>query len=409
MSLTQRVADAVGGLPTRTALAEALRLLSPLRFQLDWDPSSPSAVVVGCTTEDVPTLQAVVASSQRSILLLERVAAASQRGYRRSKALQAQLEDETLPAGIVAESQAMKRVVSQVRAVAALPTTVLITGESGTGKEVIARLLHTLSLRRHKQFLAVNCAAVPHDLFETVILGHEKGAFTGANHQHRGYVERAGDGTLLLDEVGDLSSAAQAKLLRLLQEREFERVGGYATLQAKCRFVAATNRNLEAMVADGQFREDLYYRLNVFPIELAPLRGRPGDLPRLLESLVARLCKRHGRPPPEIPPALISHLARYAWPGNIRELENTLERALILSPGTVLQLPPHWPGPPSYSRSEVPSTLDGAMRACIKQALRIADGKIYGLDGAAAIVGLKPSTLQWRMKKLGINHEHFRR
>ena len=240
---------------------------------------------------------------------------------------------------IVGESAALRRVLKEVETVAPTGSTVLIRGETGTGKELIARALHDLSPRRERTFVKLNCAAIPTGLLESELFGHEKGAFTGAISQKVGRFELAHQGTLFLDEVGDIPPELQPKLLRVLQEQEFERLGGTKTIKVDVRLVAATNRDLAAMVADGRFRDDLYYRLNVFPLVLPPLRERRDDIPRLVRHFTQQFARRMGRRIETIPSAVMEALVRYPWPGNIRELQNVIERAVILSPGSSLQVP----------------------------------------------------------------------
>src|SRR5438067_3526396 len=240
---------------------------------------------------------------------------------------------------IIGTSGALESVLEQVQRVAPTDSTVLVEGETGTGKELIARAIHNLSSRCGRAFVKLNCAAIPLDLLESELFGHEKGAFTGAIAQKVGRFEMANKGTLFLDEVGDIPPALQPKLLRVLQEQEFERLGGTRTHQVDVRLVAATNRDLARMVADGRFRSDLYYRLNVFPVVLPPLRERPDDIPRLVRHLTQRFARRMGRRIEAIPSAVLDALVRYPWPGNVRELQNIIERAVILSPGPALQVP----------------------------------------------------------------------
>src|SRR5215467_10171917 len=239
---------------------------------------------------------------------------------------------------IVGESAAIKRTLAQVELAAPGTTTVLILGETGTGKELIARAIHNLSPRRERTFVKINCAAIPSGLLESELFGHERGAFTGAINQKVGRFELADKGTIFLDEVGDIGLELQPKLLRVLQEQEFERLGSTTTIRVNVRLVAATNRDLPRMVADGQFRGDLYYRLHVFPISLPPLRERPEDIPRLVRHFTQKFARRMGRRIETIPAEAMDALVRYAWPGNVRELENVIERAVILSPGTALQI-----------------------------------------------------------------------
>ncbi len=338
---------------------------------------------------------------------------------------------------IVGESAALRRVLKEVETVAPTGSTVLIRGETGTGKELIARALHDLSPRRDRTFVKLNCAAIPTGLLESELFGHEKGAFTGAISQKVGRFELAHQGTLFLDEVGDIPSELQPKLLRVLQEQEFERLGGTKTITVDVRLVAATNRDLAAMVAEGRFRSDLYYRLNVFPLVLPPLRERPDDIPRLVRHFTQRFARRMGRRIETIPSAVLEALVRHPWPGNIRELQNVIERAVILSSGPTLQVPlgdlevgnqkSEVEGQKTEvrsQRSEVsvrkavseddPQTSDlrpptsgltlvDAEREHILGVLRESNWVVGGPKGAAARLGMKRSTLHWKMKKLGIS------
>jgi formate hydrogenlyase transcriptional activator len=304
---------------------------------------------------------------------------------------------------IVGESPALKRVLSQVETVAGTDSTVLILGETGTGKEVIARAIHDLSLRRERTFVKVNCAAIPTGLLESELFGHEKGAFTGAIAQKVGRFELAHRGTLFLDEVGDIPLELQPKLLRVLQEKEFERLGSTRTLHVDVRVVAATNRDLTQMVEDRLFRSDLYYRLNVFPIIVPPLRERAEDIPLLVRYFAQKYARRMDRRIETIPAEEMEALTRYHWPGNVRELENLIERAVILSRGPTL----HVPLPEDRLSGEGPSasllTLEAAEREHILRTLRDTDWVIAGPHGAAARLGIKRTTLQSRMAKLGIS------
>jgi len=307
---------------------------------------------------------------------------------------------------IVGESAILRRVLKEVETVAPTGSTVLICGETGTGKELIARALHDLSPRRERTFVKLNCAAIPTGLLESELFGHEKGAFTGAISQKVGRFELAHQGTLFLDEVGDIPPELQPKLLRVLQEQEFERLGSTKTIAVDVRLVAATNRDLAAMVADGRFRSDLYYRLNVFPLVLPPLRERSDDIPRLVRHFTQRFARRMGRRIETIPSAILDALVRHPWPGNIRELQNVIERAVILSPGSTLQVPlgelqPAHATVPSAPASTV--TLADAEREHILGILRETDWVVGGPKGAAARLGMKRSTLLWKMKKLGIS------
>jgi formate hydrogenlyase transcriptional activator len=325
---------------------------------------------------------------------------------------------------IVGESPALRRVLKQVEAVAPTDSTVLILGETGTGKELIARALHELSPRRERTFVNLNCAAIPTGLLESELFGHEKGAFTGAISQKIGRFELAHQGTLFLDEVGDIPPELQPKLLRVLQQHEFERLGSTRTIKVDVRLVAATNRDLARMVQAGRFRQDLYYRLNVFPLVLPPLRERSDDIPHLVRHFTQQFARRMGRRIETIPAAVMEALVRYPWPGNIRELQNVIERAVILSPGPALQIPPgdlqlSGVGSPESGVSEQKAssrapdsgpltpgkavTLADAEREHILGVLRETGWVLGGPKGAATRLGMKRSTLRWKMKRLGIS------
>ncbi len=307
---------------------------------------------------------------------------------------------------IVGESAALKRVLSQVEIVAPTDSTVLIQGETGTGKELIARAIHNLSGRRERTFVKLNCAAIPTGLLESELFGHERGAFTGAIAQKIGRFELAHGGTLFLDEIGDIPLELQAKFLRVLQEQEFERLGATRTIRVDIRLVAATNRDLAGMVADGQFRSDLYYRLNVFPIVNPPLRDRSEDITPLVRYFTQKFARRMSKRIETIPTETMAALTRYHWPGNIRELENVIERAVILSRGSHLAVPlaelkPRDDAAPVVLPRGL-TTLEEAEREHIRQALEQAGWRVGGPAGAAARLGLKRTTLQSRMAKLGI-------
>ncbi len=306
---------------------------------------------------------------------------------------------------IVGGSAALRRVLQQVETVAPTGSTVLIRGETGTGKELIARALHDLSPCKGRTFVKLNCAAIPTGLLESELFGHEKGAFTGAITQKVGRFGVANQGTLFLDEVGDIALELQPKLLRVLQEQEFERLGGTKTIKVSVRLVAATNRDLAAMVADGCFRSDLYYRLNVFPLTLPSLRDRTEDIPQLVRHFTLQYARRMGRRIETIPSEAMDALVRYSWPGNVRELQNVIERAVILSPGASLQVPLS-DLLPSDTRAAAPVSavsLADAERQHILEALRETGGVLGGPDGAAARLGMKRSTLYKKMKKLRIS------
>jgi formate hydrogenlyase transcriptional activator len=309
---------------------------------------------------------------------------------------------------IIGNSPALESVLEQVERVAPTDSTVLIQGETGTGKELIAHAIHNLSSRCGRPFIRLNCAAIPLDLLESELFGHEKGAFTGAIAQKVGRFELADKGTLFLDEVGDIPPALQPKLLRVLQEQEFERLGSTRTHQVDVRLVAATNRNLMEMANRGEFRSDLYYRLNVFPVMLPPLRDRREDIPALVNHFAEVYGRRMSRQIDHIPPATLSALTSYDWPGNIRELQNLIERAVILSDDGVLPNPLPAGGTfavatHAAAAPPAPTTLKDSQRILILQTLESVGWVIGGPRGAATKLGLKRTTLIHKMQKLGIS------
>jgi transcriptional regulator with GAF, ATPase, and Fis domain len=337
--------------------------------------------------------------------------------HNRSRAVIGALEDEIRSGHdfreIVGRSSALTRLLDQLALVAATESTVLVLGETGTGKELVARAIHDRSPRHERPLVKVNCAALPRELVESELFGHEKGAFTGATQQRRGRFELADGGTLFLDEVGELPLEAQAKLLRVLQEQEFERVGGTRTLRADVRLIAATNRDLGARAAAGEFRPDLYYRLNVFPVTVPALRERREDVPLLIAHFLGKAARKLGRSFEGVSPAFLERAAAYDWPGNVRELENLVERAAILSRGPLLDaLEPfgahsaapaaRMPADPAPVAAAPVGTLEDVERAHIECVLGAARWVIEGPQGAAAVLGLNPSTLRGRMRKLGI-------
>jgi formate hydrogenlyase transcriptional activator len=308
---------------------------------------------------------------------------------------------------LIGGSPALEAVLEGVRRVAPTSSTVLIQGETGTGKELIARAIHNVSPRCGRPFIKLNCAAIPLDLLESELFGHEKGAFTGAITQKLGRFELADKGTLFLDEVGDIPAPLQPKLLRILQEQEFERLGSSRTHHVDVRLVAATHRNLAEMVRNGDFRSDLYFRLNVFPVELPPLRERREDIPALVEHFAEILGRRVGRSIDHIPPETMMALCSYDWPGNIRELQNLIERAVILSENGVLPNPLLNIGTQRITVSSLPTTLIDSERALILRTLEAAGWVIGGRDGAAARLGLKRTTLIYKMQRHGISRPSF--
>lgn len=310
---------------------------------------------------------------------------------------------------IVGRSPALLSVLQRVSKVAASDSTVLVIGETGTGKELVARAIHSASPRRGRTLVKLNCAALPTGLVESELFGHEKGAFTGATARKPGRFELADGGTLFLDEIGELPLDAQSKLLRVLQEREFERVGGTSPVRADVRVIAATNRDLMAMVKQKTFREDLFYRLNVFPVRLPPLREREDDVPLLVEFLVQKFAARARKTVTAISPETMALMTAYPWPGNIRELENVLERAIILADGPVLEIDPDVLGVAAPAGTDPQSTGDSSRsliaveREHILAVLRQANWVIEGLSGAAKVLAMHPNTLRSRLKKLGIS------
>jgi DNA-binding NtrC family response regulator len=306
---------------------------------------------------------------------------------------------------IVGTSAGLRAVLDQVEVVAPTDSTVLINGETGTGKELIARAIHKISSRSNRAFVKLNCAAIPSGLLESELFGHEKGAFTGAVAQKIGRFELANGGTLFLDEVGDIPLELQPKLLRVLQEQEFERLGSTRTIRVDVRLVAATNRDLLQMTGEKEFREDLYFRLNVFPIRIPPLRDRAGDIPLLVRHYVDMYAQRMKKQIETIPEEAMAALYRYSWPGNIRELQNFIERAVILTPASVLQIQINELQQSNPISSTMTGTLEDVDRQRILQALRETGSVIGGPRGAAARLGLKRTTLLSKMQRLGITRK----
>ena len=321
---------------------------------------------------------------------------------------EAQRRDATVEP-LRAASPAMRAVLDQVRAVAATVATVLITGETGTGKEKVAETLFHLSNRHDKPFIKVNCSALPASLIESELFGHVKGAFSGATSARKGRFELADGGTLFLDEIGDLPLDLQPKLLRALQEKEIDPLGSERPRRVDVRLVAATHQDLRKAVAEGRFREDLYYRLSVFPIHLPPLRERPGDIADLAQAFLERFARENRMPAVRLPEAVRAQLEAYAWPGNVRELQNVLERAAILSGSREFRLPPGALGTSGERVGAKPPTWEAQERAYLERLLRHTGGKVAGERGAATLAGLPASTLLSRLDKLGLRPRDFRK
>jgi len=357
------------------------------------------------SAEDAELLAAVanqVAFAVENSLAFQKIAELKDKIAAQNVYLQEEIRTQHDFEEIVGNSPALRSVLQQVETVAPTGSTVLVVGETGTGKELIARAIHDLSARRSGTFVKINCAAIPTGLLESELFGHERGAFTGAIAQRVGRFELANGGTLFLDEVGDIPLELQPKLLRVLQEQEFERLGSSRTIRVDVRLVGATNRNLAEMVDQGTFRRDLYYRLNVFPLSVPPLRERSEDIPPLVRYYVQKFARRLGKRIDTIPADAMTALTRYAWPGNVRELENAMERAVILTKGGALRVPVA-----EFRSRAAPAaaggTLEATEREAILRALQEAHGVIGGPQGAAARLGLKRTTLQSRMLKLGID------
>ena len=375
------------------------------------------ALYVGRTTtvafsdEDVALLgqaSAQIAIAAENARAFEELAHANARLADEKHYLEREL-DQQFPE-IIGRSRALRDTLAAVKTVAPTDSSVLILGETGTGKELIARAIHNLGVRSARPFIRMNAAALPVSLLESELFGHEKGAFTGATESRTGRLELAHRGTLFLDEIGDVPLEVQPKLLRVLQEREFERLGSARTQRVDVRIVAATNRDLDRMVEDGSFRSDLYYRLNVFPITVPPLRERAEDIPALALHFVTQCARRLGRPVPSVSPAVMDVLKRWTWPGNIRELQNVIERGVIQSTSSDFVLPlqdvqPRTPASPSGSKQA--TTLQDAEREAIVRALRESGGIIAGPAGAAARLGLQRTTLQGKMRRLGIRRPSY--
>ena len=338
---------------------------------------------------------------------------AEEKLQRENVALREEIDRSSMFEEIVGSSAALRAVLSRVAKVAPSESTVLITGETGTGKELIARAIHKRSPRSSKAFVSVNCASIPRDLIASELFGHEKGAFTGATQRHLGRFELANGGTLFLDEVGDLPAETQVALLRVLQEREFQRVGGDRSISCNVRVIAATNRDLQAAIASGAFRSDLFYRLNVFPIETPPLRKRKDDIPLLVAYFIDRYTRKSGKKIRQIGKKSLELLQSYPWPGNIRELQNVVERSVIVCESDVFSVDESWlssqsPAAAPMAGVGLSQMLAGEERQAIETALRESKGRVSGLSGAAARLGVPRSTLESRIRSLKIDKNRFR-
>ncbi len=328
-------------------------------------------------------------------------------------ALREEIGQASMFEDIVGTSAALKSVLSRISKVAPSDSTVLITGETGTGKELVARAIHRRSDRASRAFVSVNCAAIPRDLIASELFGHEKGAFTGAIQQRLGRFELANGGTIFLDEVGELPAETQIALLRVLQEHEFERVGGSRRIRADVRVIAATNRDLQAAISAGSFRSDLFYRLHVFPIEMPSLRERREDIPLLVEYFIDRYARKAGKNIKRVNKKTLELLQSYPWPGNIRELQNVIERSVILCETEIFSIDESWlPKQPSLTepknQMELPRRLEEQEKDMIEEALKASRGRVFGPTGAAAKLGIPRSTLESKLRSLKINKNRFK-
>ncbi len=415
MIFSKKQLEEFNGDITRGLLAEGLRSLCCVPLLR---PKGPVGVLMlGSTrigafqSEDLGLLNQVAA--QIAVALENQRASAEIEALKERLAEEKKyLEGDTRFVGlfeeIIGDSPALKLVLNQASTVAPSDATVLILGETGTGKELIARAVHRASGRRHAPFIKLNCAAIPTGLIESELFGHEKGAFTGAISRKVGRMELADGGTLFLDEVGEIPLDMQSKLLRVLQDHEFERLGSTRTIKVNLRLIAATNRDLAKGMAQHEFRSDLFYRLSVFPIHVPPLRERPEDIPLLIRYFVRKFAARMDRHIETIPKETMKILTTWSWPGNIRELENLMERSVILSDGKALHVPLselRLAGPPPASPAD--QTLDNAEREHILRVLREAGGQISGPHGAARRLGLQRTTLQSKMQRLKITRQDY--
>ena len=352
----------------------------------------------------------IVAIALANALAYEQIRSLKEQLLLENRVLQEEIVERSIYEEIVGSSSSLQKVIAAVEKVASTDSTVLITGETGTGKELIAHAIHRRSPRSDRALVKVNCAALPAELIASELFGHEKGAFTGALQQRIGRFEAANGGTIFLDEIAELSPEIQVSLLRVLQEKEFERVGGNRTIKTDVRVIAATNKDLWREVSAGRFRMDLFYRLNVFPIHVPPLRERVNDIPVLVDYFAARLAARTGKKISQIEKRSLCAMQQYTWPGNIRELQNVIERCVILADGEVLRVDPGMllQEPLSTPRAVTAADNGSDRRSQIESVLRETRGKVYGPHGAAARLGLPATTLDSQMRVLGINKHQFK-
>ena len=405
---------------TESALAEVIQTgtVQPFESEMFRKDGSRVSVLIGATLfhEGGKDGVAFVLDLSEQKRAEAEIRALKDQLYKENLALRDEVERTSMFDEIVGASNPLKVVLSRIAKVAPTDSTVLITGETGTGKELVARAIHRKSARAERAFVSVNCAAIPRDLIPSELFGHEKGAFTGATQRRLGRFELADGGTIFLDEVGELLPDTQVALLRVLQERELERVGGRQPIHVNVRVITATNRDLEAGVANGAFRQDLFYRLNVFPIEVPPLRERKTDLLLLVEYFVQRYGAKAGKDIRSIDKKTLDLFQSYDWPGNIRELQNVIERSVILSSGGVFSVDELWlskksvpPAPPVKASPLANSRVEPlSEREIIETALAATRGRVSGPSGAAAKLGIPPSTLEARIKALKINKLQFK-